>query len=203
MRVYGASDYAVTAAGGDYTVHCVVGIDPDGRMYLLDLWRKQAGADEWVESFCDLVLRWKPLGWAEESGQIKAGVGPFLSQRQIARKAWVARSTFPTRADKSIRAQSIRGRMALQGLYVPNASWYPALRSELLSFPAGKHDDIVDAIALVGMMLDKMMQGPKPKPAVKRMTREETLAAQAAMNGRKWDGMFDKDRDEPISWKCA
>jgi hypothetical protein len=43
MRIYGGSDYAVTADGGDYTVHAVVGLDPEGRMYLLDLWRKQAG----------------------------------------------------------------------------------------------------------------------------------------------------------------
>jgi hypothetical protein len=27
MRIYGASDYAVTANGGDYTVHVVLGID--------------------------------------------------------------------------------------------------------------------------------------------------------------------------------
>jgi hypothetical protein len=43
MRVYGGSDYAVTADGGDYTVHAVVGLDSEGRMYLLDLWRKQDG----------------------------------------------------------------------------------------------------------------------------------------------------------------
>ena len=30
LAVYGASDYAVTADGGDYTVHIVVGIDPAG-----------------------------------------------------------------------------------------------------------------------------------------------------------------------------
>ena len=41
LRVYGGSDYAVTADGGDYTVHIVVGLDPEGRMYLMDLWRKQ------------------------------------------------------------------------------------------------------------------------------------------------------------------
>ena len=35
--------------------------------------------------------------------------------------------------------------MALEGLYVPvHAPWYPAFRAELLSFPAGKHDDQVD-----------------------------------------------------------
>jgi hypothetical protein len=33
LAIYGASDYAVTANGGDYTVHVVVGVDPDGRMY--------------------------------------------------------------------------------------------------------------------------------------------------------------------------
>lgn len=168
MRIYGGSDYAVTADGGDYTVHAVVGLDPDGRMYLLDLWRRQAASDEWVEAFCDLVKKWKPLGWAEEQGQIKSGVGPFLVRRQREREAYVFRDQFPTRGDKAIRAQSIRGRMALEGLHVPiNAPWYAALRSELLSFPAGKHDDQVDALGLVGQLLDKMSLGQHPpKPEI-------------------------------------
>ena len=63
-----------------------------------------------------------------------------------------------------MRAQSIRGRMALEGLYVPTgASWYSAFRSELLSFPAAKHDDQVDALGLVGQLLDQMVPGQKPK----------------------------------------
>ena len=45
LRVYGGSDFAVTTNGGDYTVHVVVGLDPDGRIYLLDLWRQQATAN--------------------------------------------------------------------------------------------------------------------------------------------------------------
>lgn len=166
LRVYGGSDYAVTADGGDFTCHVVVGIDPEGRMYLLDLWRKQAASNEWIEAFCDLVIKWKPIGWAEEQGQIRAGIGPFLDKRVIERSAFVARDQFPTRGDKAVRAQSIRGRMASTGLYVPvGADWYPAFRSELLSFPAGKHDDQVDALGLVGQLLDIMMTGqPKAKP---------------------------------------
>lgn len=164
LTVYGASDYATTAGGGDYTVHVVVGIDPEDRIYLLDLWRKQTASDEWVEAFCDLVIEWGPLGWAEEQGQIKAGVGPFLSKRQNERKAYVSRESFPTRGDKAVRAQSIRGRMALEGIYVPiHAPWYAALRAELLSFPAGKHDDQVDALGLIGQLLDYMTAGRKPK----------------------------------------
>lgn len=160
LLVYGGSDYAVTANGGDYTVHAVVGCDPDGRLYLLDLWRKQAAADQWIESFCDLVREWQPIEWAEEQGQIKSGVGPFLERRMRERDAYVVRSTFPTRGDKAVRAQSMRGRMALDGLYVPvSAPWYADFCSELLSFPAGKHDDQVDAIGLVGQLLDKIHAG--------------------------------------------
>jgi len=160
LKIYGASDYAVTADSGDYTVHIVVGVDPDWRIYVLDIYRAQASSDRWIEAFCDLIQAWKPIGWAEEQGQIRAGVGPFLERRMRERHAYVARKQFPTRGDKAVRAQSIRGRMALDGLYVPRyASWYPALRSELLSFPAGKHDDQVDALGLIGQVLDCMTAG--------------------------------------------
>ena len=187
LRVYGGSDYAVTADGGDYTVHVVVGLDPEGRMYLLDLWRKQAASDEWIEAFCDLVKKWKPIGWAEETGQIKSGVGPFLDRRSRERSAFVARDQFPTRGDKAIRAQSIRGRMALGGLYVPTRNdWYPAFRSELLSFPAGKHDDQVDALGLVGQLLDKMMAGKKPATPEKSKNPSGYHAYRPAVSTDDW-----------------
>lgn len=174
LRIYGGSDYAVTADGGDYTVHAVVGLDPDGRMYLLDLWRKQAASDEWVEAFCDLVLKWRPMAWAEEQGQIKSGVGPFLERRMRERKAYVVREQFPTRGDKAVRAQSIRGRMALEGLYVPSqATWRAEFESELLRFPAGVHDDQVDALGLVGQLLDKMANGAR-QDAPKKPTANDS-----------------------------
>ena len=57
--------------------------------------------------------------------------------------------------------------MALHGLYVPqSASWVAELRSELLSFPAGKHDDQMDALGLIGQLLDyDFCAGNKPRPA--------------------------------------
>lgn len=169
LRVYGASDYAVTADGGDWTAHVVVGLDPDGRMYVLDLWRAQAASDRWIEAFCDLVIKWKPIAWAEESGQIRAGVGPFLDRRQRERKAYVTRETFPTRGDKAVRAQSIRGRMAMEGLYLPTgAEWVAPFRTELLTFPSGSTDDQADALGLIGQLLDKMQHGRKPKDDASR-----------------------------------
>jgi hypothetical protein len=90
------------AGGGDYTVHVVLGIDHRNRMFLLDLWRKQADPKEWVEAYCDLVRKWKPAFWAEEKTQITSGVGPFIEQRSIERQAWTDREQFPTRGDKAV-----------------------------------------------------------------------------------------------------
>src|SRR5262249_15775787 len=66
MRTYGATDFAMTANAGDYTVHCVIGIDVDRRMHLVDLWRAQATPKASVEAMCDLIRKWKPAWWAQE-----------------------------------------------------------------------------------------------------------------------------------------
>jgi predicted phage terminase large subunit-like protein len=190
MSIYGASDYAVTSNGGDYTVHAIVGIAPDGRTFLLDLWRQQASSDVWVDSFCALVRKWNPIGWAEETGQIKSGVGPFLVKRMLETGSYTVREQFPTRGDKAVRAQSIRGRMALQGLHVPaDAPWLTDLISEMMSFPVGVHDDQVDALGLVGQLLDKMSGGKastpdSPKPGAMRVV-EDGVIAPPLMTGRR------------------
>jgi phage terminase large subunit-like protein len=44
-----------------------------------------------------------------------------------------------------------------------------AFQQELLHFPSGKHDDMVDALALTGQLLD-IMQPPTRKPPKTRVT---------------------------------
>ena len=169
LAVYGGSDYAVTSDGGDYTCHVVVGLDRQNRPYLLDLWRGQSATDVWVREFIRLVKEWKPLDWAEETGQITASMGPFIEDQCRRHKAYVNREQFPTRGDKAVRCQSMRGRMAVDGLYVPeSAPWYPDFRAELLSFPAGRHDDQVDALGLVGQLLERMVAGRTPPKIVSK-----------------------------------
>lgn len=193
LRVFMGSDYAVTSNGGDYTVHAVVGLDSDDKLYLLDVWRGQASSDVWVSAFCDMVIQWKPMGAAEETGQIKAAIGPWLDRQQRIRRAYVARTQFPTKGDKSVRAQSIRGRMAAGGLYIPaDAPWRAEVEAELLSFPAGKHDDVADALGLCGQLLDVMLPPPSAK-----LPSEPT---------DPWDRAFARSRGrtgDSSGWKTA
>jgi len=171
MTVYGGSDYAVTADGGDYTVHAVLGIDSEGSPWLLDLWRQQTASDKWVDAFCALVRKWKPIGWAEEQGQIKSGVGPFLVKRMMQTQAYVAREQFSTRGgDKAVRAQSFRGLIATTGLRIQrDAPFLSDLISEMMSFPVGVHDDQVDALGLIGQLLDRMSMGSKQKEPERKL----------------------------------
>ena len=109
---------------GDFTVHVIVGLDPDGTLYLLDLYRAQSDTATSVDAFLDLVRLWKPIGFAQEAGQINSSIGPFMRERMKQREIFVATETFPTKGDKTVRAQSIRGRLAVSGMFVPQADWW-------------------------------------------------------------------------------
>jgi predicted phage terminase large subunit-like protein len=178
LHIYGASDYAVSAWRGDFTVHVVVGLDSDGTLILLDCWREQADTATGVEAFLDLCKQWKPIGWAAEKGQLANAIEPFLRQRQRERNIPVAMEMFPTKGDKSVRCQSIRGRLALSGILVPtHVEWWPEVRAEALSFPAARNDDFCDALGLIGQILDRMYAPsvPAPKPPPKILSTDPSI----------------------------
>ena len=89
LSIYGASDYAVSAGKGDFTVHVIVGLDPDGTLYLLDLYRAQSDTATSVDAFLDMVKLWKPIGFAQEAGQINSSIGPFMRERMKQREIFV------------------------------------------------------------------------------------------------------------------
>ena len=188
LRIYGASDYAVTDQGGDYTVHLVVGIDENDDIYLLDLWRGQTRSDVWVEAFLELVERYQPLIWAEEQGQILKSLGPFIEKRMRERRTYCRREQFASLADKPTRARSIQARAAMGKIYLPEApDWAGAMLGELMSFPAGRHDDQVDALSLIGRMLDRMAGAARQR--------------QSPSRGGRWERAFGALESDTNSWK--
>ena len=147
MRIYGASDYAVTESGGDYTVHLVVGMDSSGNLWVLDLYRKQASPDDWVEGLLDLWERWSPVGWGEEAGQIIKGVGAYLARRMNERRVYCARQQYTSAADKPTRCRDFQAFVSAGRVMFPeSAPWWADMRAEMLGFPTGKHDDIIDTM---------------------------------------------------------
>lgn len=191
LEIYGASDFAVTAASKsrdpDYTVHMIFGVARGWDVYLLDMWRGRTTSDVWVDAYLDLAELWKPLIWGEEAGQIISGVGPLLEQRSRERSVWIARRQYVSKQSKGVRAGEMASHSAttLMGMlsrgkwHLPRhtdalpakAMWRSSpdqfgsvetVKREMLQFPAGRHDDTVDPQSLFARMLGEIIEGRVP-----------------------------------------
>ena len=108
----------------------------------------------------DMVKKWKPMIWAEERGQIDKAIGPFLNKRMMEEKTYQMRQSFSSTNDKAARARSIQARVSMGKVLFPkHAPWMSELHSEMMKFPAGKNDDMVDCLSLMGRLLDMMATG--------------------------------------------
>jgi len=168
LRYYGASDYAVTADGGDYTVHVLAGVDEAENIYLVDLWRGQTDALEWIDAWASIVRMYKPQIWAEEGGVILKSLDPIIRKRCAEERIYSTyRQQFASSADKPTRARSLQARMQMGKVYFPSPArcpWVADLMAEMLTFPVGKHDDQVDALSLLTRMLAEMRPAKVPVP---------------------------------------
>lgn len=184
LNVYGSSDYAVTEGDGDYTVHQVWGVDADGALYRLGGWRGQTSSDKWIEAKLDLIKQHKPFAWFGEAGVIQKAVEPMLKRRMNERKVYCRLEWLPSIHDKPTRARGFQARAAMGKVrFEPGADV-----SEYLAFPAGKHDDEVDASSLMGRALD--------------MAHPAIVSAKLSEQKRdRWNDAF-KER-EAESWKVA
>lgn len=167
LHVYGASDFAVTDGGGDFTEHGVFGVDVSGNIYVLDWWRGQTGSDVWIERMCDLIRQWRPLVWFGEAGPIRRAIEPFLMKRMVDRAAHCRLEWMASIHDKEIRARAIQALASVKAIMLPKkADWKPEVEKQLLQFPSGKYDDAVDVFSLIGRGLEHIAPARKPRLAV-------------------------------------
>ena len=67
----------------------------------------------------------------------------------------------PHKQDKQTRARSIQARMRAGAVkFDRSADWYQTLEDELMRFPRDKHDDQVDSMAYLGLMIDRLVEAP-------------------------------------------
>ena len=163
LRFYGASDFAVTDGGGDWSVHGVVAADPWDNLYIVDWWRGQVGPDESIDAMITLMKKYPIMTWAQERGVLDRSLGPFMQKRMNETQTYIHLARFPSVSDKVVRAQSILGRISMGKVYFPrHEEWWPPLRQELIRFPHGRADDQVDVLSLMGRMLAGMHGGRMP-----------------------------------------
>jgi hypothetical protein len=147
LRIYGASDYAVTTDGGDFTVHGVFGVDPEG------------GCICWTFG-ASRHLRWIGLNRSVTwycSGSPSNGPKNRARSNQASVRSLIAAARAPAYCVReSFRPRRRQGDQGTIGTGIHRAtravrqnqcSLVSGLSFRTSQLSAGKHDDQVDARA--------------------------------------------------------
>lgn len=139
-------DLAATEQGGDYTAGARIGKAPDGLWWITDVARGQWGPDE-VERQLLLTSaldgRGSRLWLPQDPGQAGKKQASHLT-RLLA--GYVVKAE-PVTGDKQTRAAAFAAQVNAGNVRMVRGEWNKAFVEELRSFPVGKHDDQVDAVA--------------------------------------------------------
>ena len=169
---YTAWDFAIgQKQQNDYTVGVTLMQDHDDRLYVMDVTRFRGDSFTIVESVLDIAERWSkpgiPYVIGAEDGQIWKSIEPLLRKRMQERKIFPPYEILRPLSDKMARARALQGRMQQGRVFFPEkAPWRAETEHELLRFPGGVHDDIVDAMAwAVNLVVGKAApRKAEPKP---------------------------------------
>jgi len=165
-NVYIAWDLAIgEKQTNDYTVGAVIGVDYLDQIHVLDIIRGRWDALGIVETIIDTAMRYKPQLVGIEKGHLEMAIKPILARRMQERKAFFTlaegKDALTPINDKSVRARPLQGRMQQGMVFFPsNQPWVEQAVFELMRFPGGVHDDIVDALSWVVRMA---MRFPAPR----------------------------------------
>jgi predicted phage terminase large subunit-like protein len=185
FNFYIGTDLAVSINEvSDWSVFVVGGMDEKGYLWIFDVIRERMDAQEIVEMLLSLERKWQPVTISMEKGQIEKAVGPFLRQRMLDTGTFPNITAVAPSVDKLTRARSIQARMRAGAVKFDKAAdWFYDLEDELVLFPRGKHDDQVDALSYVGLIVDKMIAG-----ATKRELAEDEYAEEYDQSGLSEEG---------------
>jgi len=167
-------DYAIAKkTRNDFTVITTGVLMPAGELYILNVRRDRWGTLDIVDQLIDSFKTYKTSIFAGEQGQLHHAIWPVLKQRMEAERVYVSfdESLLPIQ-DKEARARPMQAMMQLKKVIfsfdpvVNRPAIFDTVEKELLRFPTGAHDDIVDSMAWccrLAMQTSLPSQGQKPR----------------------------------------
>jgi predicted phage terminase large subunit-like protein len=190
LRLYTAWDFAIgEKQQNDWTVGATLLQDELDQLHVVEVFRMKGDSFQIVEAILDVATRWGGLpqtGYllGAEDGQIWRAIEPLLKKRMAERRQYIPYEVLRPLTDKLARARPLQGRMQQGRIIFPEeAAWRSQAEQELLRFPAGAHDDVVDALAwAVHLCMGKEPPRIQPSAPALRSWRDklDSFASSAA-----------------------
>ena len=158
MNIYTAVDLAISEKpNADYSAIVTVGVNSAGHWFVLDVEYGRYDPSTTMDAVFSAVQKWRPLAVGIEQTAYQRSLVHFLKKEMPARGIFF-RIT-PLKAGnvkdaKNLRIDTLQPHFAVGAVWFKSqAVWLSELEGELLSYPHGAHDDVIDALAYVEQMV--------------------------------------------------
>jgi predicted phage terminase large subunit-like protein len=187
MSYYTAWDLAIgQSEQNDETFGITVGVDRNKRIWVVDVRHGRWDSEGIVNQILDTYAVWRSDITGIERGHIEMAIGPYLEQ-EIQRKGlktMYIQQLKPGRRDKQSRARSIQALMKRnEVMFRSGCEATQYLIDQMLRFPSGVHDDGVDAIAYIGLLVGEMTSVSMPKPKKRNSWRQRLMQSALGRRG--------------------
>lgn len=188
--IFMTADYAIKKGQrNDWTVLVCFALTSDDDLYVLGIRRGRWGTYDIARNIVAMVQEFKPQVYAGEQGQIHEAVWPVVDAELTKERLFVSvDSTLTPIQDKGARARPLQGRMQRHKLFFSHDEFarpeiYDIAEREMLQFPEGTHDDIVDALAWGARLAQNLPLPNTHAPPSKRKSWKDPYAGDTSALG--------------------
>ena len=179
LEYYAAADFAISEKErADYTVIGVVGVDPEGIMYLVSMNKFRGDADVIIEELLATQKHYEPHVFTFETEKIDKAIGPSLNRAMLRKNIHLNIETIVPVKSKTTRGKSTQAlHKAGHIRYDREASWFPDFYAEMQTItntgPRGKHDDMFDVFAYLGLTVDQYFEAQSDEEIEEELWQDE------------------------------
>ena len=149
MSVYTTVDLAVSQKPhADYSAIVTVGVNSENHWFVLDVEYGRYDPSTTMDAVFSAYEKWRPLTVGIETVAYQAALKHFLEREMPKRNLFFRITELRAERKKELRIDAMQPRFAVGSVWFRRgAAWLDKLEGELLAYPHGAHDDVIDALA--------------------------------------------------------
>jgi len=150
LNIYMAVDLAISQKStADYTSIMVLGVNKDNHWFVLDCSFGRFDPTQTIDEIFKMVGKWSPQKVGVEKVAYQASVHHYLEKEMPKRNMFFTVTPLKAQRKKEERISTLQPRFSAGSIWIPRdaGTWWDELQGEMLAFPHGLHDDLLDTLA--------------------------------------------------------